>query len=175
MQHSKNLDVSVLGNGCIHRLAPGGYSAGEVGDVRKSLVRKKMRHPHGSAAGVAHHDRLRIRARTPPSRAGIWFMGTCTTSGMLASCSSQSSRTSMTSGFSPRSRRALSSCDRNLANHGASRTETRSGRGALSSASTAVSNKPGAVPGRLRRCASPAWPPAAELVADHDEKLPTHG
>src|SRR5689334_2372083 len=43
------------------------------------------------------------------SRAGIWFIGTCTTSGMRASCTSQSSRTSTTSGFSPRSRAALSS------------------------------------------------------------------
>src|SRR5437870_11783886 len=43
------------------------------------------------------------------SRAGTWFIGTCTTSGMRASCTSQSSRTSRTSGVSPRSRAALSS------------------------------------------------------------------
>ena len=47
-----------------------------------------------------------------------------------ASCSSQSSRTSRTSGFSPRSRRALSSSHRNLADHGFGplRTETAPGR-----------------------------------------------
>src|SRR6185503_16527240 len=43
------------------------------------------------------------------SRAGSWFIGTCTTSGIRASCNSHSSRTSSTSGFSPRSRAALSS------------------------------------------------------------------
>ena len=60
MQFQKNLDDSVPGYGCIHRLAPRRYSAGEIGDVRKSLVCKKMSDTHGSSTRVAHHDGLRI-------------------------------------------------------------------------------------------------------------------
>jgi hypothetical protein len=63
MQFQKNLDVSVPGYGCIHRLAPRRYSAGEVGNVRKSLVCKKMSDTHGPSARVAHHDDLRIASK----------------------------------------------------------------------------------------------------------------
>ena len=65
MQFQKNLDDSVPGYGCIHRLAPRRYSAGEVGDVRKSLVCKKMGYAQGTTARVAHDDRLHIPSKLP--------------------------------------------------------------------------------------------------------------
>ncbi len=67
MQFQKNLDDSVPGYGCIYRLGPGRYSAGEIGDVRKSLVCKKMGHAHGPATRVAHDNRLRIALKLPDS------------------------------------------------------------------------------------------------------------
>src|SRR3954465_11021929 len=65
MQFQKNLDDSVPGYGCIHRLAPRRYSAGEIGDVRKSLVCKKMRYAQRPATCMAHDDRLRIASKLP--------------------------------------------------------------------------------------------------------------
>ena len=55
-----NLDESVLRNGCIDQLTPRGNTAGEVGNVRKSLVCQKMRHSHRPATRVAHHDGFHI-------------------------------------------------------------------------------------------------------------------
>src|SRR4051812_44707623 len=110
-----------------------------------------------------------------PSLAGTSFIGTCTTSGILASCNSHASRTSSTTGLSPRSRRALSSStDISRTMHPTSLEREALGTPGVFERVDGSLEQSGAVPGVHAR-ARHQHRLLRQARADHDEQTSTHG
>ena len=172
MQFQKNLDVSVPGYGCIHQLAPRRNSAGEVGDVRKSLVCKKMRHAHGSAACVAHDNRLRIASKLPdPGRylvhRHMYDAGNARKLQLPFFAHVDDQRILAT--IAP----CLELLGRDLANHDALELKGFGTAGIFQGIQSGLEYR-GAAPGVLVRAGNQQR--FLRLIgADHDKQLPTHG
>ena len=173
MQFQKNLDVSVPGYGCIHRLAPGRYSAGEIGDVRKSLVCKKMSDTHGPSTRVAHHDDLRIALKLPESGRNLvhrhmYDAGNARKLQLPVFAHVDDQRRLPT--IAPR----LELRDRDLADHGALELKGFGALGIVQRIQVGLEQR-GAVPGVVGGAGNQQGFLRRLIAADHDKKLPTHG